>query len=54
MSHVQTQTKRALALSLPLILGSASAATIKIATISPLSGDLAPIGTEVQRGAELA
>ena len=50
----KTQTKRALALSLPLLLGSASAATIKIATISPLSGDLAPIGTEVQRGAELA
>lgn len=38
----------------PLLLGSAGAATIKVASVSPLSGALAPIGTEVRRGAELA
>ncbi|GGK23024.1 branched chain amino acid ABC transporter substrate-binding protein [Deinococcus malanensis] len=38
----------------PLLLGSAGAATIKVASVSPLSGSLAPIGTEVRRGAELA
>ncbi|MPY67776.1 branched-chain amino acid ABC transporter substrate-binding protein [Deinococcus sp. SDU3-2] len=37
-----------------LLVGGAEAATIKIATISPLSGSLTPIGTEVKRGAELA
>ncbi|MFC4426093.1 branched-chain amino acid ABC transporter substrate-binding protein [Deinococcus navajonensis] len=38
----------------PLLLGSAGAVTIKVASVSPLSGALAPIGTEVRRGAELA
>lgn len=41
-------------LTLALLPGAAQAATIKVATVSPLSGSLAPIGTEVRRGAELA
>lgn len=47
---------RALAslLTLALLPGMAQAATLKVATVSPLSGSLAPIGTEVRRGAELA
>ncbi|WP_345465026.1 branched-chain amino acid ABC transporter substrate-binding protein [Deinococcus carri] len=41
-------------LSALLLAGTANAATIKIATVSPLSGSLTPIGSEVKRGAELA
>lgn len=37
-----------------LTMGGAQAATIKLATISPLSGSLTAIGSEVKRGAELA
>jgi branched-chain amino acid transport system substrate-binding protein len=43
-----------LALSALLLTGGAHAATIKIATVSPLSGSLTAIGSEVKRGAELA
>ncbi|QBY09298.1 branched-chain amino acid ABC transporter substrate-binding protein [Deinococcus metallilatus] len=42
------------ALSALLLAGVANAATIKIATVSPLSGSLTPMGSEVKRGAELA
>lgn len=42
------------ALSALLLAGGASAATIKVATVSPLSGSLTTIGSEVKRGAELA
>ncbi|ULH17966.1 branched-chain amino acid ABC transporter substrate-binding protein (plasmid) [Deinococcus sp. KNUC1210] len=37
-----------------LLLGSASAATIKIAVVTPLTGGLGPFGLEVKRGVELA
>jgi len=37
-----------------LLCGAAGAATVKVATVSPLSGSLTPIGSEVKRGAELA
>lgn len=40
--------------SVLLLAGASQAATIKIATVSPLSGSLTPIGSEVKRGAELA
>lgn len=43
-----------LVVSALLLLGGADAATIKIATVSPLSGSLTAIGSEVKRGAELA
>ena len=36
------------------LAGGAQALPVKIVSVSPLSGDLAPIGTEVKRGAELA
>ncbi|ABF44922.1 amino acid/amide ABC transporter substrate-binding protein, HAAT family [Deinococcus geothermalis DSM 11300] len=49
----KTRWKRVL-LSALLLTGAAEAATIKIATVSPLSGSLTPIGSEVKRGAELA
>ncbi|MFC4638519.1 branched-chain amino acid ABC transporter substrate-binding protein [Deinococcus hohokamensis] len=37
-----------------LLAGTAQAATFKIATISPLSGDLSAIGQEIRRATELA
>lgn len=37
-----------------LLCGAAHGATVKVATVSPLSGSLTPIGSEVKRGAELA
>ena len=37
-----------------LLLGMAGAATVKFATVSPLSGPQAPQGVEIKRGAELA
>ncbi|MEF2277642.1 branched-chain amino acid ABC transporter substrate-binding protein [Deinococcus sp. YIM 134068] len=43
-----------LALTGLLLGGGAQAASLKIATVSPLSGDLTAIGSEVKRGAELA
>lgn len=49
------QTNRLVsALALSLLLGSASAATIKIASVSPLSGEKGVLGVEIKRGAELA
>ena len=45
---------RTVVLSGLLIAGLAQAASLKIATISPLSGSLTAIGSEVKRGAELA
>jgi len=42
------------ALSLLMTLSIAQATTYKIATVSPLSGSLTAIGSEVKRGAELA
>ncbi|WP_233554619.1 branched-chain amino acid ABC transporter substrate-binding protein [Deinococcus cavernae] len=45
---------RLAALTATLVLSMAQAATIRIASVSPLSGSLAPIGSEVKRGAELA
>ncbi|MFD1732977.1 hypothetical protein ACFSC4_20605 [Deinococcus malanensis] len=43
-----------LALSAALLAGSADAATLKIATMSPLTGDLSAIGLEIKRATELA
>lgn len=43
-----------LALCALLLSGGAGAATIKVATVSPLSGSLTAIGSEVKRGTELA
>ncbi|MFB9990876.1 branched-chain amino acid ABC transporter substrate-binding protein [Deinococcus oregonensis] len=43
-----------LLLSSVLLCGSAEAATIKVAMVSPLTGGLGPFGLEVKRGAELA
>ncbi|ADV67774.1 branched-chain amino acid ABC transporter substrate-binding protein [Deinococcus maricopensis] len=43
-----------LGIAAALALSTASAATIRIATISPLSGDLSSPGTEVKRGATIA
>ena len=40
--------------TLLLALSCAQAATLKVATISPLSGSLTSVGTELRRGAELA
>lgn len=37
-----------------MLAGAASAATIKIAVVGPMSGDVSSFGTEVKRGAELA
>ncbi|ULH17119.1 branched-chain amino acid ABC transporter substrate-binding protein (plasmid) [Deinococcus sp. KNUC1210] len=45
---------RTVVLSGLLIAGLAQATSLKIATISPLSGSLTAIGSEVKRGAELA
>ncbi|UWX65010.1 hypothetical protein [Deinococcus rubellus] len=42
------------ALTLLVALSAAQAASYKIATVSPLSGSLTAIGSEVKRGAQLA
>lgn len=44
----------ALTLSVLLLSGGASAATIKVAVVGPMSGDVSGFGTEIRRGAELA
>lgn len=52
--HSGSRQRTALLLSLLLVGGAAQATTLKIATISPLSGSLTAIGSEVKRGAALA
>ncbi|WP_034384868.1 branched-chain amino acid ABC transporter substrate-binding protein [Deinococcus sp. YIM 77859] len=54
MQHSWDKRWKRAVLSALLLTGMAEAATIKIATVSPLSGSLTPIGSEVKRGAELA
>ncbi len=41
-------------LAAALLAGAAQAATIKIAVVGPMSGDVSGFGTEIRRGAELA
>ena len=49
-----SRRRKALLLSLLLSGGMAQGVALKIATISPLSGSLTAIGSEVKRGAALA
>jgi branched-chain amino acid transport system substrate-binding protein len=51
---IPAQRRKAVTLALFMLSGLAQGTALKIASISPLSGSLTAIGSEVKRGAELA